>query len=592
MRIFSFCLMFFSVYQVGLAVAQDRLGIALKQGHDYTYISHIDPFGAGAASGLMVGDHIKEVGNFSIWYKYQVEAILRQHNKQVPFLVVVQRNGTLHTLNVSYSTPTRQWERIAVEGAHAQCFFSPSVACISASLDVPRSSDTIELRYGKYYRLIKALVLLGQVEKARLYLDEKEATFYAFQKFFTTNAGTLMETMKMVGKVPDERLFNFVAQRIRVDDFKDNLRMAETFKQYGHEKAGLYFFDKAMAVARSNQKSIKFSSSQLGEVLAAFRRYDLIKSYVETSDFDLKWKNNLLKNALIYFLKEYDVEGSKAVLDMIFNSKRTWTDNSMLEFIRVFIKMQRTDFAQKLLSELEARASNNPQLEQLYAAPLMRGNAAIGRVDRARAYLDRHFSNSLDLHMDLIIEAAESKSSNGIAVQYYTSLSPLIEKTMTMYQAMPAQEKARLPSAMVTQFLTIAAANLSSHPVYGDFKAYSGDTYDVKRVIDSFIAVHRYQDALIWTDKAEKDLGQVYQYEKLFNSLGSSGSAQVTDSFSKHPKFEQYRQNFLRHHAYRLFWNGRVQEAAQIFQLLSADEQRQMLSRQVYFVRSCVECTL
>ncbi|MCB1669299.1 MAG: PDZ domain-containing protein [Pseudomonadales bacterium] len=56
---FLLALMWLSFTQT--AFAEAKIGIGLKQGYDTAYISDIDPFGSGAASGLMNGDRIKEI---------------------------------------------------------------------------------------------------------------------------------------------------------------------------------------------------------------------------------------------------------------------------------------------------------------------------------------------------------------------------------------------------------------------------------------------------------------------------------------------------------------------------------------------------
>ncbi len=576
------------------AQEQGALGIAIAQGYDYPYISHINPFGAGAASGLMVGDHIKEIGAASVWYTYQAEAFLKNQKAGQPFTMVIERNGTLHSLNIDVRRPMRKWLNIDPQGEKAKCFFRPSVECIKSYTDVAME-DTLDQRYSGYYSAVKTLALAGMKAEAVTYAINMEKDFYSLPEFFSFQVGTLLETLALVDRKPSDALVPFVLRNIRQDNLSDYLSVASSFEKYGHADQGRVFFDRAMALIKKDPSKLRFSARSFGEALAAYGEYEQIKTYAQSSEYKSDWAVDLLEGAITQHIKEGDLKSVDKVLQILFTINRGWSDKEYVQLIQLFMRLHQPETAERFLSILERNYNKNESnniARALYAGSLVRGNAAMGRIAEAQTYLNRHFENSVRMKMDLIIHAVESKSSYGIGVQFYKDLPPLIEETHRLYLALPDKEKKRARGSDMRKFYSVLAAYLNINPDYRDFSAQNIEKFSYERVIDSQIQVRKLDQALVWTDYVQKKFGKTYKYGKIFSSLGSSGSQKAIDSFSKHPKFAEYRQRFLRHHMYRLFWNGRVKDAAVYFNSLDEKEKIGAIRRQVYFVRTCAECDL
>lgn len=593
-RLTQFFVVLAALYTTSVQAA-DRLGIALQQGYDYPHVSYIDPFGPGAASGLMVGDRIKEIGNRSVWYTYQVKALLSQANKTAPFTMVIERNGTLHSLQISFSKPAKKWPIATVHGQYGACFFKPTRRCIAESLDNPSSYADLNKRFGRSYTYVKTLAQLGDMKRARQAQADAEVTLYRLPEFSSSNAAVLIDQMQLVGAAPGETFFNFVVRNLDKTDLADNLNMARAFKKSGNDQAALNFFGKSLRIARSDPKKLQSRATLFGRVLAAFGRHDLLTEYLEADGFKPRWKDQLIEAAIIHHLKAEDFEGTRTALNIMTSAKRSRTDRTQLRMIRLFTKMQRPDYAQRIISNIEKAAKkpeNQTFMKSSYAASLIRAYAASGKVSNAVAILDRDFKTSLKLHIQLVVEAAESKSAYGVAAQFYPRLPPLIQRTTALYQQNKTTAGRQLLTVNTRNFLQVSASTAKLKPDFNMFQAIDASKYDAQKIIEALAAVRRQPEALSWADWAERRFGKVYTYGKIFRSAGSSGTQKLMDALSQHPKYSQYGQGMLHHHMYRLYWNGRIEQAIEVFAKLSAEEQRRAVLRQVHFVRKCNECTL
>lgn len=583
---------------VQAAFAETKLGIGLKQGYNYAYISDISPFGSGAASGFMDRDHIKEVNGVSIWFVDQAEKMLKYNlEKGQPFIVMVERNGGLNRVMVDASKPSRSFPKKQGVEVYSNCYMAPDAACLEAIIDnkkpIDQSNSSIMYNYNSQ---VENYILLGKQQKALKAYQEMETLFFRDKGLTSSHAHNLFAAMKKVGKTPEKRHFDFIYQNTkkRINDLSYEARR---FAEYDAMNYADVFYTDMINLIKQKPKDLKYNTMYVGPTLALLGKKDQLVSYLESDQHPSEIKNKLLEYYIIELVKAQKKEEAQEAVKLVYSVKRSWTNSDYVIFVRLFHKLHMQDAAWNTIKRLEqfyADGEGKIFIQPLVSRSLIEAYGAVGSIHNGRKYIDKHFKdNPLEMMMTLAIEAANSRSSKGLALQYYKDLPKLVEETYTKLKGASAEEKKKLNSFVVKSFYEVLAAYLPVNPSVQELSSYEFDKYNYTGIIDSFIEVRKFDNAVEWTNTIEAKFGNSYKHGDILAAVGAlARSQEETDRFKRSPAFRKNDFRLLRPHMKRLYWNGYFDKALGEFQTMSEKEKVIAVLEQSSFVVPCTDCTL
>lgn len=588
------CLSCFFLVFSSAAHAETKLGLALKQGYEYPYISEIDPKGIGAASGFMKGDHIKEIGAVSIWFTIQAKKFLRFNlKKKQPFTVMVERDGSLQQVIVDANKPRLTFPAVQGADMFSNCYFTPSANCLEGFLNAPEK-DHAGVTISRYRFNVMAFHRLGRDDAARDALRQMKDFFYDNPGTVKFHSGTMLEAMELVNQKADQRFADFVYQHTSQKSIVDLLAHAQAFAKYGTPELGQRFLDDALKIAALKPKYLGFNGRRLGETLAAFGDHAKIRSLVTSKAYNSEGKNWIFEGALTYHVGNEDMRSAEIVVNLILNTPRPWTDKDALRFVRLFNKMH---FELNKLAMLNRLIKQYDETEGKFyqsaiGARLISALGASGQIHRARKYIERQPGDPLPLMMDLSVHAANSKSAHGIAVQFYKDFPKLLDDTYTLLKSKTPEQRKKINKSTLKDFYGVLAAYLPANPSIRELDGLKFDKYRYGPIIDEMIEVRKYDLALKWTDDVEGRFGKTYKYGNIFSSLGGIAGRADMDKHRQHPQFGKHSNRFHRQLLDRLYWKGRMDEALREFKALDAVNKRSAVRQQLMFVVPCQSCDL
>lgn len=591
-----FLFTFFALPSV--AQAETKLGLALKQGYyDYPYISEIDPNGIGAASGFMKGDHIKEVGSVSIWFTGQARRFFKYNIKKgKPFIVMVKRYGSLQRVIVDLSKSPKSFPKHQGTDKYSSCYLAPTIACINTFITKPTDAQAAR-RMSGYYNNIIALSKIGKLDKARSQLKELETLYYQDPKNVRYNTGTVTESMAYLDIKPDQRLANFVYLHTDKTKTSDLLSKASLFIRHETPQHGQRFLDHVIQIFAENPKEVRYAAASYGRMLAAYKKHVLLRTITVSSKYRSEDKNKILQAALMYHLGQEDMKSAQKVQDIILNVQRSSTDKDLLLFIKLFNKTHNMDARHRMLSLLMKNYENGEgkfMIQALLFHSVVKGLGASGQIHKARTYIEKHATKDpVSIMMALAVEAAHSRSSNGLAVQFYKDFPKLLNDTYTLLKAMPLEKRQKLNPLVLRDFYVVLAAYLPINPSTQDVDGIKRfDKYDYGPIIESFVEVRKYGPALQWTDVAERKFGNTYKYGDIFASLGGIASGKDMALHTQHLQFRKHSNRFHSKHMERLYWKGHMDRALIEFNQLDETNKVSAILKQAMFVAPCKSCDL
>ncbi|MBV2131061.1 PDZ domain-containing protein [Arsukibacterium indicum] len=594
---FRIIFMLYLTLNVSSVYAKDTLGIALGQGYSAPYISAIDPFGLAATSGLMLNDQIIEIGHVSISFKSQAKAFLNLKSPGKPYIIVIKRNGTLHAITIDPHRAPKIWSRLQSTDPFAACYFSPSVQCIKSFVEKPMHKDP-QTRFRNYYSVINDLVKLEQMADAQALLSEMQILFYQLPQDANMNIAALIEAMALFGQQPTEKMAVFVYQNMSKTFLFSLFSQAELFAKYGNLKAAGVFLDPLISLAKNDPDHLKDDAAAFGRALAATNNHQIIEFHVQNKHHKSEWKNKLLQEALLYHLKNEQQESADKVWKIIFGTPRSWTDEDYLSYVRLFRKMHNLDAAQHMINKMQTHYQSLSEgdksiFQSLAAGRLIRAYGANGNIHQAKLLINQYFAtNPLNHMMALVVEVANSKNSRGIALQHFKDLSVLLEDTHKRLKTASNSQRRQLKASELEAFYQVQAAYLNTNLTLQEVSGYKLSKFAHEKIIDSLLEVRKHEQALIWTDYVNSELGKSYKYGTIFASFGSSSTSKQIENLKRHPKFPEYNQRFYRHHLKRLYWNGYLDDAQKLFNKLSENEKRNAVLSQIPYVVNCNKCNL
>jgi len=574
-----------------------KLGIEIKQGHKDTYIGDIDPKGLAAATGLMAGDHIKEIDGVALWFTHQVRGTMGIKKLDKPFTTVVQRGGTLHSFRIDPAKPARSWPRIKGDDAMSDCYLSPTAECIiDLSMKRIKTATSTKKRFSARISAIANLIQLDRPALAKAELEKAKEDYYRLSKP-EYSFGSIIGALNRLGNKPDKRLlaysqkkFGFKNGKVNVDQL---LFAAEGLGRHGYKDDAVPFVMQAINTAKSSPKLIEYNARTMGRALAAIERYDLMKSYLKSRGSDSEWGSHMLEEAFLYYIKEEGLESAEKVMKIIFTFPRSKTNKDDLIFIRLFKKMQQDSIVHKLTERLENQTKKmDPLFAKILARSLVKAYGARGNIHLGRKTIEKYFKkNSLGPMLDLVIESANSRSSPGLALQYYRDLPKLVSETYQLIKNASVKDK-RSNRQNIKKFYLVLAAELQSSITMQEYDAYNFDSYDYEKMIGILVEVRKYDQALAWTVAVEKKFGKTFSFFDVFSMYGASAPLDKIDRLKRHPKFKEYGRFFNRAYLKRLYWKGYIKEAAKLFKTLGVEEKKIAIFGQIPFVSTCKKCDI
>ncbi len=589
--------LFISMILPAAASAEGTLGIALKQGYDYPYISAIDPYVSAAASGLMQGDHIKDIGAISVWFVDQGRRFFKYFVKKgQPFMVVITRDGVTHRLQIDMNKPPLEWPARSGSDAYSTCYFSPNAACVEAFITEP-NDEKVSVRFNSYDNAIRKLMQLGQADKARAYYEEMEALFFNTPELIQYYSSTLFRIMHDMGITPDQRHFDYVYKHIDKTKIYDLLEHASLFSEFGAPEFGAVFLNAAMALVAKKPKTLESNTRGFGKALAALKNHDALRSYLTSSDHSSETKNKLLSEVIWSYMKQSEIKLAEDALLMIDAVPRKWTDKDHLIFIRLFIKMHKNEAAWTMVERVikHYEESKGKMFAQpILAATLVKAYGAYGSIHKGRQLVNQHFSKDpLWIMMELAIEAADSKSSHWSAVQFYKDFPKLLDDTYALLKATPLAQRQKLNKSTLKKFYVVLAAYKSVNPSIKELDGLGFDKYSYGSIIDAFIEARKLDTALRWTDEVEGRFGKTYKYSAIFTALGSAATSSAEiERFARHPKFNDNKYGFGRTYLDMLYRHGQFDQALSLFNQKTPVQKRSTIMRQIGLFTPCRSCDL
>ncbi len=594
---FSLILLFVLFAFSSTAWAETKLGIALKQGYDYPYISEIDPKGIGAASGFMKGDHIKEIGSVSIWFIGQAKGFLKFNlKKDKPFAVMVERDGSLQQVIVDRNKPKLSFPHQKGTDPYSDCYFKPNAACIEHFILQPDHTARWGTAFSHYSTNISTLIALGKTDKARAALNKMKAYFYTkpdpyIVRTYTTN---VLGAMDALGEKPDQQFRDFVYQNSDRKKLYDMLGLAVTYKEYGAPKLGRRFLDDALRMLDSDPKSLGVSDDRYGRALAAFEMHDRLRAIIVSKTYFSFQKNSILKGALIYHVKQEDAPSVGKIMDIIINTPRSWTDTDRWHYVRLFHKLHFEGRKKNMLSHISKQYDDlqGNMFQTAVSTSVIRALGASGQIHRALTYIDKSPGDSLALMMYLAIEAANSRSSHGIAVRFYKDFPKLLTDTYALLKTKTPEQRKKLGKTTLLNFYKVLAVYLPSPPSIRELDGLGLQQYHYESIIDHFIEVRKYGAAFAWADDIEKRFRGTYKYSDIYTALGGIASYEEMNRYKQHAGLAKHKNRFHRQLLDRLYWGGYLKEARAEFAQLDEKNKRSAIRNQLMFITPCESCDL
>jgi len=594
---FTALLVFILVVFAPSAQAQVKLGIEIKQGYDSAYVADIDPNGLAAAAGIMKGDYIKEIDNVALWFTHQLRGTMGIKKADKPFTVVVRRGETLHSIRVDPAKPAKSWRRIKGGDALSDCYLSPTADCIiDLSMKNIKTETDADKRFSARVATIGRLVQIDRLDLAKAEFEKLKVEYYQLPKLEYNFSATL-RLFNVFGEKPSEKLLSHALNKVKMKGGKLNigslLRAAEYLGEYGYKNEGVPFVMPVVEAAKKSPKLIKYDSRGMGRALGATEQYDLMKSYLKLEDFDSRWGSQMLEAAFLYHMKQEDLKSAEKVMKIILTFPRSKTNKDDLIFIRMFRKAQQDKLVYKFINRLKDQTEKmDPLFKPLLARSLVKAYGAVGNIHMGRKTIEQYFkTNRLGPMLDLTIESANSRSTPGLAVQFYRDLPKLIAETHTLVKNASAKDK-KSNKLDIKKFYLVLAAHLQSNFTLQEYDAYGFDDYEYENMIEAFTEVRRYDEALAWTVAKERKFGKTWSYYDVFSMYGASASPDKIDKLKRHPKFSEHGKFFDRAYLKRLYWGGHVEDAANLFKSLSLKEKEIAIFGQMPFVSVCKKCDL
>ena len=571
-----------------------KLGIALKQGYNSPYISEINPYGSGAASGFMSSDYILEINMVPIWFTHQAEKFLKFNiQKGQPFYVMVKRNGSLHRIEVDPTKPSRLFPKRQGTDIYSKCFMAPTAECIKVFITKPVDGENSSKVYG-YSGAIDDLTDLGDFATAKQFLTEMEALVLNDAKLVKQNTGTLFRAMDKLGIKPSKKHYDAAFRYTDKTKVNDLLNMVKLFAEHDMPQYAEPFYREALKHFEKKPSDIKYKAGSLGTAIAALEKFDDLRSYLESESLLAESKNRILKEVILYFVKKDDKTNADKALGFIDIARKSWTNKDQEVYVRLFNKLHRDGLAMHIIKAQESayeKGKGQLFIQPIIGASLVRTWGAIGSFHNAQKYLGLSSEKSrLSLMIDLTEQAAESRGAAGLSVQFYKDFPKFLQDTQAALKAATPEQRKRISAFEITKFYQVLAAHLPANPSPSDLRGYKLESYDHDRIINAFIEVRKHSKALEW---AESTGARSYAYSKIFESLGSSAKSQADiDTLTRRAAFEPNKLLFNRAYIKRLYWNGYFDKALAQFNKLDIKEKKIMIRRQLPFVVACKTCHL
>lgn len=590
-------LMWISLAQT--AFAAGKIGVGLKQGYNTAYISDIDPFGSGAASGLMNGDRIKEVNGVAIWFVDQAERMLRYNiDKGQPFVVMIERKGGLNRIILDANKSQRVLPK-KIQGAdfYANCYMAPDAACLEATIDKQQPFDqSNRSKMSHYGSKVSRYVLLGKPQKALAAYKEMDALFRRDKSLANTYAAyDIFSAMSKLGKTPEKRHFDFVYQHTkkRIDDLS---RSASMFAKYGAMNYATIFYRDMTDLIAKKPSSLKYSARSVGQILAELGKKDQLITYLRSDKHSSEIKNKILESYIVTLVKAQEKEKAQEAVNLIYAVKRSWTNDDYLIFIKLFHKLHMQEAAWNTIKRLEKFYESGEGklfIQPMTARSLIEAYGAVGSIHNGQKYIDKHFKdNPLEMMMRLAIEAANSRSSRGLALQFYKDLPKLLDDAYAKLKAARPAERKKLNSIVVENFYEVLAAYLPANPSFNELSPYVYDKYGYDELIDAFIEVRKFTKAAEWTNAVEAKYGNTYRHGNILDAVGALASPKEIEHFKRSSAFRKQGFRLLRPYLKRLYWKGYFDQVLVEFNAMPEKEKINAILSQMPFVVACKECTL
>lgn len=574
-----------------------KLGIEVKQGVS-PYVKDIDPNGLAASAGMMSGDYIMEIDNVAVWYIHQVKGQLSIKKTDKPVQVVVKRNGTLHTLTIDPAKPAKTWRVIKDGDPLADCYLAPTAECVlETMLKSAFDSNQPKDRFIAHTSNIDRLVQMNRMDIAVSEYEKAEEAFYQLADI-KYDYPSMLRAQSVLKKKPDQKFLTYTRSKVSSDrggaiDTNGLLYAAQYFGEYGHTDSAMPYLTDVIEAAKKSPKILKFDARSLGRALAATGRHDLIKTFLESKDYDSEWKTKMLEDALIFHVKQEQMKDGEEILKIILSYPRQKTNKDDILVIRMLKKLQQDDLMFSLTDQLTKHTEKmDPLFRGLLARTLVQAHGARGSIHMGRKVIEQYFSKDpLAPLIDLTVDSANSRSAIGLAVQFYRDMPKLISETYALLKNTDMEERKR-NKLEIRKFYEVLAADLNSAFSRQEFDSYGYDSFDYDQIIDIFIEVRKYDEALEWTVEQERRFGKSYNYHDLFSMYGQAAPPEKMEQIKKHSKFKEHGDFFNRAYLKRLYWNGRIEEAAALFKTLSDKEKKIMIFSQIPFVSQCLKCDL
>ncbi|WP_041366662.1 hypothetical protein [Methylophaga frappieri] len=580
------------------AFAEAKLGIELKQGYNTAYISDIDPFGSGAASGLMASDRIKEVNGVAIWFVDQAERMLKYNiAKEQPFIVMVERKGGLNRIMVDANKPSRSFPKKKGSDFYANCYMAPDAACLETVIDnsQPMTQDNSSIMRN-YSSKVERYSLLGRQQKTLSAYKQMDVLFFRDKGLINYDTATLFSAMEKLGLKPEKRHFDYVYVNTK-KSVSALSGAADLFAKYGSMNHANAFYKDMVNLIKQKPKELKNKTMYVGQTLAKLGKKDQLISYLKSDQHSSETKNKLLERYIVELVKSQKKEEAQEAVNLVYSVKRSWTNGDYIIFVRLFHKLHMQDAAWNTIKRLEAfykSGEGNMFIQPLTAGSLVEAYGAVGSIHNGRKYIDKHFKdNPLEMMMKLTIEAANSRSAKGLALQHYKDLPKLVDETYAKFKAATPEQRKKLSKLVVEQFYEVLAAYLPANPSVNELSPFVDDKYGHKGVIDAFIEVRKFDKATEWTNAVETKYGNTYKHNDILAAVGALASShEQVEQFKRTTAFKKKDFFLKRPYLKRLYWNGYFDQALAEFNTMPEKEKVNAILAQMPFVVGCKGCTL
>jgi len=579
------------------AYAQIKLGVEIKQGYDAVYIADIDPSGLAAASGLMKGDSIKEINAAPLWFMYQVSDMIDNRKSDKPFSIVVKRGEGMIRIKVDPSLPAKSWPKIKDKDPLFNCYFSPTAECIiDLSMRKIKTASSIEKRFSARISAINRLIMLDYLDLARAEFEKARVEYYQLPEI-RFSFSSMIRLSKSLGIEIDQKMLSYSQKKVGFKGEKIDvwalLSAAENLGEYGYGEKGIPFLMQVVDAAKIFPKLIEYESSAMGGALAATEQYDLMESYLKSDNFDSKWGSNMLEGAFLFHMEKGDIRSAEKIMLIILTFPRSTTNEDSLMAMRLLNKVKQRDLAYKKLTKLRKKTEDmDPLFRLLLARSLVKAYGILGYIDFGRKTISQYFkTNTLGPMLDLTIESANSRNSVGLAVQHYRDMPKLIAETRELLKKASAKDK-RSNKIRIKKFYLVVASHLQSNLTMQEYDAYGFADYDYENMIEAFIEVRKYDEALAWTVAKEKKFGSTWKYSDLFSMYGHFAPLEKIKELKRHSKFDKHKVFIKRAYLKRLYWSGDIDGAIDLFNTLSISEKENAILGQMPFISTCMKCNI